>query len=131
VSEIESSGQANILVCVTCRAASDAIDAPRAGMALAEATAAAAFRASDITVQQVRCLGNCSRGLSAAIRATHSWTYVFGGLDAAHDGHTLITGARLLLRAADGIMPWRDRPQSLKRGLVARVPPHGYSGETT
>jgi predicted metal-binding protein len=129
VSEIESSGQASILVCITCRGANDTIDAPRAGMTLAEATASAAFESSDIMVRQVRCLGNCSRGPSAAIRAKHSWTYVFGGLDPSHDGHSLIAGARMLLHAADGIMPWRDRPESLKRGLIARVPPLGFLGE--
>ena len=32
-------------------------------------------------------------------------------------------GARLLAGAADGIMPWRGRPEILKRGLIARVPP--------
>ena len=38
-------------------------------------------------------------------------------------GEALIEGARLLAQAADGIMPWRGRPQPLKRGLIARVPP--------
>ena len=28
-----------------------------------------------------------------------------------------------LPRAADGILPWRGRPEILKRGLIARVPP--------
>ncbi len=35
----------------------------------------------------------------------------------------LIEGARLLADAADGILPWRGRPDMLKRGLIARVPP--------
>jgi predicted metal-binding protein len=35
-------------------------------------------------------------------------------------------GARLLARAADGILPWRGRPEPLKRGLIARVPPIGF-----
>jgi predicted metal-binding protein len=30
-------------------------------------------------VQPVRCLANCTRGPSAAIRCSRSWTYVFGG----------------------------------------------------
>jgi predicted metal-binding protein len=104
-------------------------DAPRAGLALAEATAAAAADASDIFVQRIRCLGNCSRGLSAAIRCENTWTYVFGGLEPTRDGPSLIIGARLLALAADGIMPWRGRPESLKRGLIARVPPGNFREE--
>jgi predicted metal-binding protein len=123
MSESEPTGKATVLVCVTCRAAADPSDAPRAGIALAEATAIAAANAPDISVQRIRCLGNCGRGLSAAIRCDNAWTYVFGGLEPTRDGHSLIAGARLLAQAADGIMPWRGRPEALKRGLVARVPP--------
>jgi predicted metal-binding protein len=73
-------------------------------------------------VRVVRCLANCTRGPSAAIRCNGSWTYVFGGIEAAHAG-ALVEGARLLAQARDGLMPWRGRPQPLKRGLIARVPP--------
>jgi predicted metal-binding protein len=136
---IEPTGRATVWVCITCRTAADlaqagAVDSaapepPRPGLLLAEATAAAAANASDISVQRVRCLGNCGRGLSAAIRCDHGWTYVFGGLDAARDGLTLIAGARLLAGAADGIMPWRGRPEPLKRGLIARIPPSHFREE--
>jgi predicted metal-binding protein len=50
---------------------------------------------------------------------------VFGGLDASN-GAALVAGARLLASAADGIMPWRGRPEPLKRGLIARVPPVNF-----
>ena len=119
MSDLNSISQATVLVCVTCRTAT----APSAGADLAQATLIAAQNAPDIAVQHVRCLGNCSRGSSAAIRCENAWTYVFGGLDPAHDGPSLIVAARSLAQAADGIMPWRGRPDSLKRGLVARIPP--------
>jgi predicted metal-binding protein len=125
VSDLNSIGQAAVLVCITCRTAA----APSAGADLAEATRIAAENAPDISVQHVRCLGNCSRGLSAAIRYENAWTYVFGGLDPALDGPSLIVAARLLAQAADGIMPWRGRPDSLKRGLVARIPPVDFREE--
>jgi predicted metal-binding protein len=130
MSNVESGGRATVLVCITCRATdavdSPAADAPRPGFLLAEATAAAAANAPDVAVQRVRCLGNCSRGLSAAIRCDNTWTYVFGGLEASRDGLTLIAGARLLAGAADGIMPWQGRPEPLKRGLIARIPPRNF-----
>jgi predicted metal-binding protein len=125
VSELDSISRATVLVCVTCRTAA----APSAGADLAEATLIALGNAADISVQHVRCLGNCSRGLSAAIRYENAWTYVFGGLDSVRDGASLIVAARLLAQAADGIMPWRGRPDSLKRGLVARIPPINFREE--
>jgi predicted metal-binding protein len=96
---------------------------------LAKATTHALGNTSDIEVQRVRCLGNCSRGLSAAIRRENAWTYVFGNLNAECDGPALIAGARLFAGSTDGLMPWRGRPDSLKRGLIARVPPPGFAGE--
>jgi predicted metal-binding protein len=118
-----------VLVCITCRASADPIDAPRKGAELAHATTVALGSANDVDVLRVRCLGNCNRGLSAAIRRENAWTYVFGNLDAQRDGPTLIAGARLFAESADGLMPWRGRPDPLKRGLIARVPPLSFGGE--
>ena len=50
------------------------------------------------------------------------WSYVFGDLT-PDSGPDLITGAKLFSTSSDGLIPWRGRPDSLKRGLVARIPP--------
>jgi predicted metal-binding protein len=63
------------------------------------------------------------------MRANGSWTYLFGGLDVG-GAVALVEGARLLAGAADGIMPWRGRPEPLKRGLIARVPPLDFQEES-
>lgn len=118
-----------VLVCITCRASADEADAHRKGPALAKATQNALGNGTDIEVKSIRCLGNCNRGLSAAIRRNQAWTYVFGHLDAERDGPHLIAGARLFAGSTDGLMPWRGRPDSLKRGLIARVPPPDFEGE--
>jgi len=115
---------ATIYVCITCRGPDGIVRDPLPGELLAAATQAAA-RGSGVEVRAVRCLANCSRGPSAAMRANGSWTYIFGGLDASC-APALITGARMLAAAADGILPWRGRPDVLKRGLVARIPPLGF-----
>ncbi len=134
MSDTGPTGRPTIMVCITCRGAGDLTatpeaDAPRPGSILAEATALAAADMVDISVQRIRCLGNCGRGLSAAIRCDHKWTYVFGDLDPARDAPALIIGAQLLAQAPDGIMPWRGRPESLKRGLIARIPPAHFREE--
>jgi len=113
-----------IYVCITCRRAGEPDDEPCPGALLAEATERAAA-GTDVIVRRLRCLANCTRGPSAAMRCNGSWTYVFGGLDAA-DAGALVEGATLLAGASDGILPWRGRPEILKRGLIARVPPTDF-----
>jgi predicted metal-binding protein len=110
-----------IYICVTCRRAGEPDAEPRPGVLLAEATEQAAA-GTDVTVRRLRCLANCTRGPSIAMRCDGSWTYIFGGLDAA-DAGALVQGAMLLAGASDGTLPWRERPDVLKRGLIARVPP--------
>jgi predicted metal-binding protein len=134
MSDTGPAGRPTVMVCITCRPATDLtaapnVDAPRPGSALADATTLAAAGADDVSVQRIRCLGNCTRGLSAAIRCENTWTYIFGGLDPVRDGPSLIIGAQLLAQATDGIMPWRGRPESLKRGLIARIPPINFREE--
>jgi predicted metal-binding protein len=118
--------QTEIYVCITCRRAGgteeNVEDPPGVELAAATARAAAGL---PVMVRPVRCLANCSRGASAAIRCNGSWTYVFGGLD-AECGPALVAGAQLLAAAADGIMPWRDRPEVLKKTIIARIPPLGF-----
>lgn len=112
---------ATIYVCTTCRGQGTADGETRPGALLAAATREAAA-GTGIGVCFIECLANCNRGPSAAVRCAGSWTYVFGGLDIGCAA-ALVDGARLLAAAPDGIMPWRGRPEPLKRGLIARVPP--------
>ena len=113
-----------IYVCVTCRRAGEPEAEPRPGALLADATEQAAA-GTEVEVRRLRCLAKCTRGPSAAMRCNGSWTYVFGGLDATN-ADALVAGAKLLAGASDGILPWRGRPEILKRALIARVPPFDF-----
>jgi predicted metal-binding protein len=113
-----------VYVCVTCRRAGEPETEPRPGALLAAATERAAD-GTEVEVRRLRCLANCTRGPSAAMRCNGSWTYIFGGLDAAN-ADALIEGVKLLADASDGILPWRGRPEILKRTLIARVPPTDF-----
>jgi predicted metal-binding protein len=117
-----------IFVCITCRGGLPLDIVPVPGAVLAEATICAATGTA-ITVRRVRCLANCNRGLSAAVRRDGAWTYVFGQLDVTTGAGALIEGARLFAHSPDGLMPWRGRPAVLKRGLVARTPPFEFAGD--
>ena len=112
----------SITICLTCR--HDGVpDSPVVGPALLAETRAAA--PAGVRVRAVRCLGNCSRGASAVVCHDGAWAYVFGHL-APGDGADLVEGACLLGGSGDGLMPWRGRPEVLKRGLIARLPPADY-----
>ncbi|HTV69156.1 MAG TPA: DUF1636 family protein [Rhizobiaceae bacterium] len=118
-----------IIVCRTCRDETGSDAHPRAGALLAEDTRAAAAEAN-IPVQTVECLGNCKRRLSAAIVKPGAWSYVFGDLSVS-SGRDLVEGARLFTTSTDGLLPWRGRPDSLKRGLVSRIPPLAFPRTTS
>jgi predicted metal-binding protein len=114
-------GSVTVVVCRTCRDESGSDAHPRAGELLAERTRSAV--ADDaVRVRTVECLGNCKRRLSAAILRDGAWSYVFGDL-AVENGPDLVAGAKLFAASEDGLIPWRGRPDCLKRGLVARIPP--------
>lgn len=123
---------ATILVCINCKGEGGdeaGGDAPKAGARLAEAAAVAVQAQPAIQVLRVNCLANCSRGPSAVIRADAGWSYVFGNISPEADAPALVEGALLLGGAADGLMPWRGRPDCLKRGMIARIPPLDFAGE--
>lgn len=121
--------QPTVLVCITCGVTGARPGTPPPGLLLARNTAASLEGATDVRVAGVRCLANCSRGPSAAIRCDGAWSYLFGCLDESRDGLALVQGARLLAAAADGLLPWRGRPEALKRTVVARLPPPDTPGE--
>ncbi|NTF08653.1 DUF1636 family protein [Agrobacterium rubi] len=118
-----------VYVCRSCRSDADPNADPRPGATLAQA-AVALGQAEGVDVRSVNCLANCKRGLSAAMRSADGWSYMFGSLS-EDDAADLLIGARLLSSAPDGLMPWRGRPDSLKRGLVARIPPLNFTEETS
>ena len=124
----EPSAAPVVYVCITCGAAGEPDQEPRPGALLADATERAAA-GTEVEVRRLHCLANCTHGPTAAMRCSGSWTYVFGRLDPADPAfaEALIAGARLLAGTAQGILPWRGRPEPLKGRLIARVPPMDFS----
>jgi predicted metal-binding protein len=124
---VEGAAPVTVVVCETCRDESGSDAFPRAGEVLAEDTLRAA-EGSNVCVLRIACLGNCKRRLSAAMVRPGAWSYVFGDLS-TDSGIDLVAGAKLFAASADGLIPWRGRPDSLKRGLVARIPPIQFMKE--
>ena len=122
-----SASEATIYVCITCRPSGEPNSEFRPGEFLADSAARAA-EDTEVRVLKVKCLGVCNRPPTVGLRAGGSWTYVFSGLS-LEDGSVLFVAARMLANDPEGLLPWQGRPKSLKRGMVARVPPLDYEEE--
>ncbi|MEH3118314.1 MAG: DUF1636 domain-containing protein [Methylorubrum populi] len=122
-------GTAVLSVCTTCRAAGDASE-PRAGAKLLAALLAEAGRAPvpGLTIEGTECLSVCKRPCTVAVVSANRWTYVYGDFDALEDAETsartLLAGLRRYLETSDGVVPWRERPEAFRKGVVARIPPN-------
>jgi predicted metal-binding protein len=113
-----------VYVCTTCRDPQDPPDAERAGARLHRAVAAlAGERDAPVEVIGVECLSVCKRPCTVALSAPGKWTYVYGDFSPETGAETLLAGAALYAEAPDGLIPWRQRPDALKRGVVSRMPP--------
>ncbi|MCE0504788.1 DUF1636 domain-containing protein [Roseivivax sp. GX 12232] len=113
---------AELLICTTCRRGQEvAEDGTRPGAALYEALEGS--MPEGVTLRAVECLQNCEGGCTVALRGAGRWTYVFGNLHEASDLEVLREGAAKYHASANGLIPWRERPQHFKKNCVARVPP--------
>jgi predicted metal-binding protein len=58
-----------------------------------------------------------------AVSSPGRWTYIYGDFDPDSSAETILTGLRLYAGTPDGIVPWRQRPEPFRKGVVARLPP--------
>jgi predicted metal-binding protein len=114
-----------ILVCSSCRAAGGDPDAARPGAILAAALTMALAEGAHpgVAVETVECLSVCKRPCTVALTGEGRWTYIYGDLDPAGSAETLLSFARQYRETADGIVPWRERAEAIRKGVVARIPP--------
>jgi predicted metal-binding protein len=113
-----------LLVCTRCRAAGADPAAPRAGAVLLAATHGAAGEDPAIRVAGVACVAGCKRACAAALLAPGKVGYVFGDLppDAA-GAADLLAVARAHAVRVDGFLRRAERPERLRAGILARLPP--------
>jgi predicted metal-binding protein len=79
-----------------------------------------------VIVRPVQCLSVCKRPCTVALSGPDRYTYVFGDLDPARDSGALLDCVRTYGEREHGYMLWRERPEALRRGIVARIPPGGW-----
>ena len=98
-------------------------EAPRAGLALLQAVQLMPAVAG-VRVTGVACLSGCKRGCVAALMAPGKVGYLFGDLSPDADGAAdLVAAAQAHASRPDGFLPRVDRPERLRAGILARLPP--------
>jgi predicted metal-binding protein len=128
--ELAAGGALTLHVCVTCRAVGDASE-ERPGARLSRALAEAVARGEGppgLSVEPVECLSVCMRPCTVAVSAPGRWTYIYGDLDSESSVETILDGLRRYAAAPDGLVPWRERPEAFRKGVVARIPPFRTDG---
>ena len=124
-SPISNPTPSEILVCVTCRPAGAPREGQAAGQALFEAIEDEALRVdAPWPVRAVECMSACSHSCTVALQGAGKTSYLFGDLPS--DGETaaqVLQCAALHARSPDGLVAWADRPERLRRGVMARLPP--------
>jgi predicted metal-binding protein len=113
-----ASAGVTVFICVSCNRPD--LGATPEGRLLFDAVAARAGGA--VAVRPVECLAVCKRPCTVALQGEGKWAYVVGDLD--HDrGVDDVIAAVSYAASENGIIPWRQRPQSFRKGVVSRVPP--------
>ena len=85
-------------------------------------------RRSQVEVKAVSCMSACSHACVVTFVAEEKYSYLFGDLP-IQDGQLAATTAAILDCAAiysdraDGMLAWKERPEPLKNGVIARIPP--------
>ncbi len=118
-----------LIICTTCQPAGVSRDLPAAGEALLEAVQIAtwgidAAQQARIRVRGLACLSGCTRACTVAFQAPGKYTYFFGDLIAAGITAAQVLGcAQLHAYSTDGNLLRKERPERLRSGILARLPP--------
>ena len=120
--------RATIFVCISCRRrlgdGEDTFDHP--GPALAEGVRALLIDDPSIAVVTVDCLAVCTRPCTVALAGDGKWTYVVGDLDNAAHCDDVAAVARAYAATENGIVPWKERPVTFRKGVISRIPPLNF-----
>jgi len=122
------SAPVTVFVCTSCKRPvegdPDAFDTP--GREFAAALAVGLSENSTIVVEPVECLAVCKRSLTIALSGEGRFMYVIGDLDPAVHFDDVIGASKAYAATTNGIVPWRERPPTFRKGVIARIPPFGF-----
>jgi predicted metal-binding protein len=107
-----------LFICTTCKRGSDgALLGPGLIADLGRADLPPGF-----TVMGTACMSNCARPLSVALTAPGKATYMLAEIDPVEDRDALLQLAQLYATKPDGQTKLLERPKSIRRKIIGRVP---------
>lgn len=74
------------------------------------------------SIQGVECMSACSHSCVIAFAAEAKLTYLFGNLPVDSSASAVLECASQYYRKSDGLLPWAERPEPLKKGILAKIP---------
>jgi predicted metal-binding protein len=119
------SGPVVVSVCTTCKTADgSAVIGPDM---FAAVQAALGGDDANVVVRPVQCLSVCKRPATVAVTSPDGYTFLFGDLQTESGTAALASFVKSYLKSDYGLVPWRERAEVLRKGMVARVPPMRWS----
>jgi predicted metal-binding protein len=113
-----------VSVCVTCKTADGGTVV---GPEMFESVKAAIGPSNHVQVRPVQCLSVCSRPATVAVTSADGYTFLFGDLQTETGTAALVSFVKSYRKSDYGLVPWRERAEVLRKGMVARVPPMRWS----
>ncbi|MBF2028216.1 MAG: DUF1636 domain-containing protein [Oscillatoriales cyanobacterium C42_A2020_001] len=79
--------------------------------------------AEEYAIAPVECLSACNRPWVVAYAAPNKTTLMFGDLSPLQSASSILQLAEQYHASADGLIPRQERPDILKKSILARIPP--------
>jgi predicted metal-binding protein len=88
----------------------------------------------EFPIQAVECMSACNRSCAISFVGNGKHTYLFGDLSPDSSPSEIVNVlecASQYYTHPEGLLPWAERPEPLKKGVLARIPPlsASYVGE--
>ena len=83
---------------------------------------------SQFEIRPVSCMSACSHACAVAFSSEGKYSYLFGDLPSDVDNmpttaSAILSCAEIYCDRPDGMLAWKERPEPLKSGVLARIPP--------
>ncbi len=121
---VAASGAVTVSVCITCKTADGEVVGPAM---LAAVKAAIGGLDTHVTVRPVQCLSVCKRPATVAVSSEGGYTFLFGDLETESGTAAIAAFVKSYKQSDFGLVPWRERAEVLRKGMIARVPPLAWS----
>jgi predicted metal-binding protein len=113
-----------IHICTTCRLGDEPLEPKeaRSGARLYRELCERGVH-ENFEIIPVECLSVCKRPVTIGFSAPGKWSYIYGDFPPESSADMILSAAQLYADAPEGLIPWRERPDAIKRGVIARIPP--------